>query len=149
MRRSIFGLVLLGLVGCGGTSATPTAFSGTWAGNMVLLDAAGNQTGFAAGVTVGIRDAAPATISLNEVATGRVTSPSQFDSVTGTFPTIYGPGYQGPGQGTTTITAGSGHLLGDTLTITIDETETDGTTTSYREVFTLRRSGSAGPPSSL
>lgn len=79
-------------------------------------------------------------------------SASTFDSVTGTFPTIYGPGYQGPGHGTTTITAGAGQLTGaDGLTLTVDKTETElnGTSVSYREVFTLQRSAGTGTGSSL
>jgi hypothetical protein len=142
------------MLGCGEQAEAVDAagFEGVWTGAVALFDAGGEQTASAAGVIVGIRAAGDRTLVLNEVATARATSATAFEALAGAFPTIYGPGYQGPGGGTTTITGGTGRLTADgELTLTVERTaaELDGSAVQTRAVYTMRRAEAPSPGRSL
>jgi len=145
---SIVAVLAMMTAACGG--AEKGAFAGTWAGTKSIAVDAG-PAALVPGMLVAISDDGHGSLRLNGLAPARITSATTFEALPVTFATTYGPGYQGPGQGTTTVTGGAGRLTAtDSLTITLDFAEDEGgTVRTYRATYTLERSTAAGAGSSL
>jgi len=145
MRPRLMTTALALAIGCG-SAGTESAFEGTWAGSKLLVTEAGTSA-VAQDIVVSISDDGHGNLELNGLAPARVTSDRTFEALTVTFPTIYGPGYRGPGNGTTSVTGGAGVLAtgADGLTITLDFTETEaGVARTYHAIYTLHRSAAPG-----
>jgi len=146
MRRlGVLAVVVL-MTACGG--AEKSAFAGTWAGTKSIAPSSESSVPH---MLVGISDDGHGALRLNGLAPARVTSATTFEALPVTFATIYGPGYMGPGNGTTTVTGGTGQLTGtNSLSITLDFSENDaGVVTTYQATYTLERSTSADTGTSL
>lgn len=150
-RSSLVAALALMTAACGG--AEKGAFGGTWTGTRSVApvgDGGAGPTAFVPGMLVAIGDDGHGSLRLNGLVPARVTSATTFEALPVTFATTYGPGYQGPGRGTTTVTGGSGRLTATGgLSITLDFAEDEGgTVTTYRATYTLERGG-VGAGSSL
>lgn len=153
MRQlSLVSVTVLLLTACGG--AEKSAFEGSWRGSKsigALGASSTDPTAFVPDMLIVISDDGHGALQLNGFAPAQVTSPDTFRALPVTYQTIFGPGYQGPGDATTSVTGGVGRLTGsNSLIITLTFSEnTAGIGAFYEATYDLQRQGNAAPPSSL